>query len=313
MNRRVIVALLCVGLSIILALGGVGLYKIHTLKLQAQELLNSRLTALALKSKSEGVQVSFQPFECSGLVFVECKSKEVAFTSSLLSQKNLSFQNIVLKADEFDFKSLAFVLDSDVLPPKIEEIEEYIQALFPHHINLRLKLSAEDKERYKVDTRLLLEAENVNYQEEFESFIVSDELKTKGFFASISNLDFLSEKMEVKNIIFTFTSKDLSQAVYEIVKSKYGGLGKKEYLGLANIMIGASMMQFEGNKEIQEIIAGAGALVLGEADEMRIYIRAKGEESIIVPQEIIEMGGNGILDVLVEKYDFETKVEKKAK
>lgn len=311
MNRRVIIALLCVGLSIILALGGVGLYKIHTLKLQTQDLLNSKLTSLALESKSEEVQVSFQPFECSGLVFVECKSKEVAFTSSLLSQKSLSFQNIVLKADEFDFKSLAFVLNSDVLPPKIGEVEEYIQALFPHHINLRLKLSAEDKERYKVDARLMLEAKNINYQEEFESFIISEDLKTKGFFASISNLDFLNEKMEVKNMIFTFTSKDLSQAVYEIVKSKYGGLGKKEYLGLANLMIGASMMQFEGNKEIQEMIAGAGALVLGETDKMQIYVKAKEGESII-PQELIDGDSNQVLNALVEKYDFETRVEKKA-
>lgn len=307
MNRRVIIALLCVGLSIILALGGVGLYKIHTLKLQAQDILNSKFSSFVAEAKNKGVEASFQPFECSGLVFVECKSKEITIPFSLLSQE-INLQNITLKTDEFDFKSLVFVLDSEV---KID-VEKYFEVLAPNHINVRMKFTAEDKKDYNIDIRALFKAPNIDYQAEVNADILSS--KTKKSLASFFSSDFLKQEMEIKNMIFTLTPDNLSEAMYQKLKNTFGkGLDKKGTLTLLGVMIGMHMMQFEGNKEIQEVIAGAGALVLGEADEMRIYIRAKGGESIIVPQEIIEKGGNGVLNALIEKYDFETKVEKKAK
>lgn len=308
MNRRVIVALLCVGLTIILSLGGVGLYKIHTLKLQTQDLLNAKLVAFASQSSNEALNVSYKPFECSGLVFIECKSEEISLQSSLFEERVLGFRNLTLKADEIDFKSLAFLVSSEVVAPQIGGVEEYIQALFPHQLNLRLKLSVESEESYKVDARFLLEAKNIDYQEEFNATIFSPELKSKGFLSSIQNPDFLNEKIELKNMILSLNSKNLSEAIYQIVKGKYGGLGKKEYRGLANLMIGASMMQFEGNKEIQEMIAGAGALALGDAKRMNIYISAKN--GVIDPQELIDGDTNQILQVLFEKYDFETRLEK---
>ena len=308
MNRRVIITLLSVGVSIILALGGVGLYKIHTLKLQAQELLNSKLYTLASQAQSEGMDLKFLPFECDGLIYVECRSKEVSLTHPLLSQEVLSLQNITLKAEEFDFATLGFVFDADVLPPKIAELEEYFKTIFPHHINLKMKFFADGGEKYGIDGRLVFEAEKINYQEDFQASIP----QTKSFLSSISSLDFLQEEMDVKNITLTLTSKGLSEAVYEIVKKKYGGIGKREYLALANLMVGASMMRFEGNKEIQDMIAGAGALALGEADEMKIFVKAKNGAKLI-PQELLEANKDKALDEIFEKYDFETRLEKVAK
>lgn len=306
MNRRVIITLLGVGLSIILALGGVGLYKIHTLKLQAQELLNSRLSSFVAEAKNKGVKASFQPFECSGLVFVECRSKEMTIPFSPLSQE-INLQNITLKVDEFDFKSLAFVLDSGV---KIDT-EKYFEVLTPNHINVRMKLIAEDKKNYGFDIKALFEAPNIDYQAEINADILSS--KTKNSLASFLGSDFLKQEMEIKNMNFTLTSDNLDEAMYQKIKNTFGkGLDKKGTLILLSMMIGVRMMQFEGNKEIQEAIAGAGALVLGEADRVKIYAGAKKGESIVL-QELIDGGGNQILNTLAKKYDFETKVEKKEK
>lgn len=303
MNRRVIVALLCVGFSIILALGVVGLYKIHTLKLQAQYLLNSELGLFAAKARNKGVKASFQPFECSGLVFVECKSKEIVIPFSLLSQE-INLQNITLKVDEFDFKRLAFVLDSEVKM----DVGKYFEVLAPNHIKVRMKFTAEDKKDYNVDIRALFDAPNIDYQAEINADILSSETKKSLF--SLFSSDFLKQEMEIKNMIFTLTPDNLDEAMYQKFKNTFGnGLGKKETLTLLGVMIGIRMMQFEGNKEIQEMIAGAGALVLGDADRVRIYARAKEGEKII-PQELIDGDSNQVLNTLVEKYDFETRVEK---
>lgn len=302
MNKRVIFGLLGVGLAVILTLGGLGLYKIHTLKVQIQNLLNAKLANLAKESLQKDIEVSYQPFECSGLVFVECKNKEIAFRSSLFAQNVLSFQNIKLEASEFDFKSLAFLISSDIVAPKIDGVEEYMEAFFPKHLKIRLKLSAQNQENYILDSRFLLEANNIDYQEELNAVILSDELKSKGFFHAIENLDFLKEKTEIKNMILTFSSKGLNPKLLEIVRSKYGNWGE----GIIGMMVGASMMQFEGNKEIQEVIAGLGALAMGEAKVMRVYITPIDPNSSIPD---IEANPNEIFEILSEKYSIETKLE----
>lgn len=302
MNKRVIFRLLGVGLAVILTLGGLGLYKIHTLKVQTQNLLNAKLANLAKESLQKDIEVSYQPFECSGLVFVECKNKEIAFRSSLFTQNVLSFQNIKLEASEFDFKSLAFLISSDIVAPKIDGVEEYMEAFFPKHLKIRLKLSAQNQENYMLDSRFLLEANNIDYQEELNAVILSDELKSKGFFHAIENLDFLKEKTEIKNMILTFSSKGLNPKLLEIVRSKYGNWGE----GIIGMMVGASMMQFEGNKEIQEVVAGLGALAMGEAKVMRVYITPTDPSSSIPD---IEANPNEIFEILSEKYSIETKLE----
>lgn len=302
MNKRVIFGLLGVGLAVILTLGGLGLYKIHTLKVQTQNLLNAKLERFAKDSEQRDLKVSYQPFECSGLVFVECKNEEIALRSSLFTQNVLSFKNIKLEADEIDFKSLAFLVSSDIVAPKIEGAEEYVEAFFPKHLKMRLKLSAENQESYRADTRFLLEADNIDYQEEFNAVIFSDELKNKGFFYAIENLDFLKERVEIKNIILTLSSKGLNPKLLEIVRGKYGNWGE----GMIGMMVGASMMQFEGNKELQEIVAGLGALAMGEAKVMKVYITPTQSDSSI---SIIEGSGNQMFEILSEKYDFETKLE----
>lgn len=302
MNKRVIFGLLGVGLAVILALGGLGLYKIHTLKVQTQNLLNVKLANLAKDSLQKDIEVSYQPFECSGLVFVECKNKEIAFRSSLFTQNVLSFQNIKLEASEFDFKSLAFLISSDIVAPKIDGVEEYMEAFFPKHLKIRLKLSAQNQENYMLDSRFLLEANNIDYQEELNAVILSDELKSKGFFHAIENLDFLKEKTEIKNMILTFSSKGLNPKLLEIIRSKYGNWGE----GIIGMMVGASMMQFEGDKEIQEVIAGLGALAMGEAKVMRVYITPTDPSSSIPD---IEANPNEIFEILSEKYSIETKLE----
>lgn len=302
MNKRVIFGLLGVGLAVILILGGLGLYKIHTLKVQTQNLLNAKLANLAKESLQKDIEISYQPFECSGLVFVECKNREIAFRSSLFTQNVLSFQNTKLEASEFDFKSLAFLISSDIVAPKIDGVEEYIEAFFPKHLKIRLKLSAQNQENYMLDSRFLLEANNIDYQEELNAVILSDELKSKGFFHAIENLDFLKEKTEIKNMILTFSSKGLNPKLLEIIRSKYGNWGE----GIIGMMVGASMMQFEGNKEIQEVIAGLGALAMGEAKVMRVYITPTDPSSSIPD---IEANPDEIFEILSEKYSIETKLE----
>lgn len=308
MNRRLILGFLGIGLMIILSLGGFGLYKIHALKTQVQNLLNSKLKSYASQLEGGESSVHYKPFKCDGLIFVECKSEKISLQSVLFEEKILEFKNVVFKADDIDFNGITFVVSSGIVAPQIDGIEEYIQALFPYKFNLCLKLAMKNEESYEVDARLVFEANNIDYQEEFNATVFSPELKEKGFFHSIEDFNFLQERMELKNMIITLTSKDLSEEIYRIIKNKYGGLGKKEYRGLANLMIGASMMQFEGSKEMQEIISGAGSLVLGDAQKMKIYMRAK--DGILLSQDFVDGDTNQILQVLSERYDFETKLEK---
>lgn len=304
MNKRLVFGMLSAGLAVILILGGAGLYKIHTLKVQMQNLLNTKLEDFALKTQQKDVTVSYKPFKCSGLVFVECKNEEIAFQSSLFTSNVLSFKNIQIKADEIDFKSLTFLIDSDISAPEIEGVDAYMEAFFPKHLKMRMKLLADSKESYKIDTRLLLTAKNIDYQEEIDAILFSDELKNKGFFYAIENLDFSKKKTQIKNIILTLTSKDLNSELLRIVKDKYGQWGE----GMIGVMVGASMMQFEGNKQIQEMIAGFGALAMGEAKRMKVFITPI-DLSSSVAGEILDEESAQVFELLLEKYNFETKLE----
>lgn len=306
MGRRLIFGLLGAGLAVILLLGGAGLYKIHTLKVQTQDILNKKLVQLAQDVEKTDIKLDYKPFECQGIVFFECKSEKIALYSPLISQEALSLKNVKIKADEIDFKSLAILVDSEIIAPKVDKgIQEYLQAFFPNHLKMRLKLSEQDETNYKIDTRILFEANNIDYQEEINASILSPEIKEKGFFYAIENLDFLKEKMSVKNAILTFTSKDFRNKLLEIVKKHYENLSE----GMIALMVGASVEQFKGTKQIQDMIAGLGALTMGEAQRVKVYITPINPEVSIFEEDFV-YSSEQILEKLVENYNFETKLEK---
>lgn len=304
MNRRIILGLLAVGLVVILSLGGIGVYKIQQIKIQAQNLLNAKLVEFATEFEKMGVGVKYKSFECSGVVFVECRNKEIAFEIPMLGGELLTFKNINIKGDDLDFKSLAFVINSDIVTPKIDGVEEYLQALFPHHLNLRIKLALKDETSYIGNSKIKLEAKNIVYQEEVNTTIASPELKEKGFFGSLQEFELRNDRIEVNNTLFSFTPKDLSEAIYQISKKKHGEWSREDFMGMAKFMIGASMLQFDGNAQMQEMIAGAGELVLGNAKEMKVYITPRNATN-----QAVESFGDSY-ERLFEKYNFKTELER---
>lgn len=314
MNKRFMLSLLGVGALAIVSLGGFCAYKMQGFKHKLQESLNANLAQISQGISSNEINLSYAPFACSGIFFIECKSPYISFKPQNFSEEIFTSSNLILSLKEIDFGSITLNAKSDLKIAKMGDLQEYTDAFFPKSFDLSLKIKPQNATSYTLESDLSLDAQNALYSEKFTSLIDSPKVKEIGLFEHISSFAFLDEGLKIKNLEFSLLSKDLSEKLFEIAKSKYGkSLNKQAYDTLATFLAAMSIEMYANKPyyaQIKDLISGFLGIALGKAEKMSVFISPKSDApfqpSSLNPQDL-----NDTLQKLFSTYNFTIKLTPK--
>lgn len=274
--KRILILSVLVGLAVIAFLSGAVVYQVNKLKKQTQTTLNQSFKNYSLTLEKRNIGFYFSPFECEGLLHIQCKSPKAIFLSEnalLFSLSSLSFS---LK--DFDAKSLRadFGFEVDEVQ-KSQDLEDYFEVLMPERVKGSIELSLQSKTDILAQTSVNFIAKNLDYNIQFDSKLTSEKFKDKGLlknpFENLSDEPIRFIKMDLQLL-----AKDLSPALFEVIKKQYGGnLAFQDYQGLLAFLIALGKDQFSSSLTMQQMIQGVGELALGDKQQLHISLIAQEE------------------------------------
>lgn len=309
MNKRIMLGVLAGGVIAIASLVGFCIFKMHGFKQKFEETLNDNLAQISQEVALNEAELDYTPFQCQGLFFIECKSSYVSFTPLGFKEAVFSSRNLTLSLKEIDFKSITLGAESQLQYTHLGDLQEYAQAFLPNDFQLDLTIKPQDTKSYTMHTKLLLNAKNAQYTEEFTSLIDSPKVQELGLFRHIGSLAFLDEGMQIKNLELSLISKNLSDTLFEIAQSKYGkSLNRKAYNALAAFLAGASIQPYSKKPyytEIRDLVGGLLEIVTGDQNKMQVSISPKNDQSIQTSQDLDTM-----LEAFFSNYSFNITLSK---
>lgn len=311
MNKRILLGILFGGLVAIIALAGFGIFQMQNFKRKLEPALNESLAQISKKAPYFRTKLDYAPFECQGLVFIECKSPYVNIFVEGFKQEMFSSRDLTLSLKEIDFKSVTLGVSSQLQYGNFGDLQEYVQAFFPQDFQLDLTFKPQDSKSYTVRTELLLNAQNAQYIQDLTSLIDSPRVQEMGLFKHISSFAFLDEGAKIQNLEFSLVSKNLSDKLFQIMQSKYGAsLNKQAYITLAKFLAGTFLEGFSSKSyypQMQELTESFLQVVLWNANKMQVFITPKSQTQ---PYNFSTTNLDPTLDTLFSLYHFNIKLSK---
>lgn len=268
--KRILMLSVLVGLAIIAFLSGAVIYQVNKIKKQTQATLNQTFKNYSMTLEEKNINLYFSPFECEGLFRIHCKSPKAIFISE--NALLFSLSNLSLALRDFDTRGVSanFGFEIDEVQ-KSQGLEDYFVALAPERVKGFVRLNLQSKTDILAQTRVQLVAKNLDYNIHFDSKLTSEKIKDRGLLKNpFENL--LDEPIEFVKMELQLISKDLSPALFEVIKKQYGeNLSFQDYQGLLAFMIALAKDQFSSSARAQQFIQGLGDLALGNKQQLHLY------------------------------------------
>lgn len=274
--KRILMLSVLVGLGVIAFLSGAVIYQVNKLKKQTQTTLNQSFKNYSMTLEKRNVNLYFSPFECEGLFRIHCKSPKAIFISENTLLFSLSDLSLVLKDFDTQGVSANFGFEIDEVQ-KSQGLEDYFEVLMPERVRGSIRLNLQSKTDILAQTHIQLMARKLDYNIEFDSKLTSEKIKDRGLLKNpFENL--LDGPIKFVKMEFELIAKDLSPALFEVIKKQYGeNLSLQDYQGILAFMVALAKDQFSSSMRAQQFIQGIGDLALGNKEKLHFYFTPSEE------------------------------------
>lgn len=307
--KRLLLWLLGLGLVAITALSGTLLYSSYHFK-QKLELASNEFLEKYSKTLQDGISLSYTPFTCSGLVYIQCSSPQVKIKTQGFT---MVVNNPTTELKSLDSKSLKFNSTAQFnIEDVANNLQVYADLFSPIALDSTITFTKTSDTQYSNDTQITLDSQYLTQTLQFQWDKATSNLKKQNFWSYLIDQEMRdAEKVQFQNIKLTTQSKGFSDALFHAVSSQgaYKGLDKKGFDTLVSVIFGLSFQSLYNDPDSQPIAKALIQMqhfITGKTNAIHISLEKTSQEELFINASTLEDLSNiDLLKDFLKHYQFQ--------
>lgn len=282
--KRLLLWLLGLGLIVIIALSGTLLYSSYHFK-KKLELASNELLEKYSKNLQNGISLSYTPFSCSGLIYIQCFSPQVKIKTEDLS---LVINNPTTKLKSLDSTSLQLTATAQIdFEDAPRDLQIYADLFSPIALNSTITFTKTSDAQYSNNTQTTLTSKYLTQTLQFQWDKTTNNLKKRNFWAYLINEGMQDDKIQYQNVKLTAQSKGFSDALFHAVasQSSYNGLDKEGFDALVHLLFGLliqSSYNDPHSQSLAQFITQIQNFITGKTNILQISLEKTSQEDFFI-------------------------------